>query len=146
MKQRMLNRELVVGVILLFIGIAVQPSIAVIPISSDNEEDCNICHPFSNLQEIEKYKELSNRFITLKEMNRKINPITPREDNQTICKILWLVLGVFVGPMITLDKIITSFEGSKLWNILEPIFYLSITVITVLCDNILNMIYEFDCV
>ena len=30
-------------VILLFIGIAVQPSIAVNPISSDNEDDCEIC-------------------------------------------------------------------------------------------------------
>jgi len=136
----------VVGITILFLGVSINPAIAVNPISSDNEDDCSICHPISNLQEIEKYKELSNRFTTLKEMNKKINPITPREDNQTICKILWIVLGVFVGPIITLDKILTSFEGSKFWNILEPVFYLSITVITVLCNNILNMIYEFDCV
>ena len=137
---------LAVGVILLFIGVTVQPAIAVNPISSDNEENCNICPKISKLQLVEKYQELSDSITTFTEMNKKINPVTPREDNQTICKILWIVLGVFVGPLIILDKILTSFEGTKLWNILEPIFYLFITLLTVLSDIITDKIYKFDCV
>ena len=136
----------VVGITILFLGLSINPAIAVNHISSDNADDCNICPKVSKLQGVEKYKELSDRITTLKEMNKKINHITPREDNQTICNILWIVLGVYVGPMITLDKILTSFKGSKLWNILEPIFYLSITVLSVICDIIANKIYEFDCV
>jgi len=137
---------LAVGVILLFIGVTVQPAIAVNPISSDNEENCNICPKISKLQLVEKYQELSDSITTFTEMNKKINPVTTREDNQTICKILWIVLGVFVGPLIILDKILTSFEGTKLWNILEPIFYLFITLLTVLSDIITDKIYKFDCV
>ena len=142
-------KTLVFAIILLFIGVGIQPAIAITPKPSDIEDNCDLC-PFINNKYNpkveEKNQELSDKLAIIKEMNKKIDSFTPREDNQTICRILWIVLGVFVGPMIILDNIIISLEDSKLWNILEPVFYLSTIVLTVLCDNILDRIYEFDCV
>ena len=142
-------KTLVFAIILLFIGVGIQPAIAITPKPSDIEDNCDLC-PFINNKYNpkveEKNQELSDKLAIIKEMNKKIDSFTPREDNQTICRILWIVLGVFVGPMIILDKILTSFEGSVLWNLLEPIFYLSITVLTYLSDVILNMIYKFHCI
>jgi hypothetical protein len=172
MQNNKLRNGVVFAVIFLFIGIAIQPTIAVNPISSKEREDCNICPKVSNLHRIylknlskrievlnnklsvlpkhysviaEKYQDLVDRITSNKEINKKLNSIASKEDNPIICRILWRALGVFVGPMVTLDRILTSFEGSKLWNIIEPLFYLAITVQTIICDNILNMIYKYDC-
>ena len=49
MKTSCVKNGLAVGVILLFIGVAVQPAIAVNPISSDNEENCNCNFKFNNI-------------------------------------------------------------------------------------------------
>jgi hypothetical protein len=56
-----IKNGLVVGVILLFIGVAVQPSIADNPISSDNVEDCSIC-PKVSTRLIVRLKSIFDRF------------------------------------------------------------------------------------
>ena len=45
----------------MFVGVAVQPAVADTPISSYNEEDCDICPKVSKLKVVEKYQELSDR-------------------------------------------------------------------------------------
>jgi len=65
------NIPIVVGITILFLGLAINPAIAVNPISSDNEDDCNICPKVSNLQVVEKYRELSDRINTLPEIEDK---------------------------------------------------------------------------
>lgn len=172
MQNKKFRKGLVFAIIFLFIGITIQQTIAVNPMSSKGREDCNICPKLSNLHRMylknlskrlevlnnklsglskhyseiaEKYQDLLERITTNKEGNKKLTPIASREDNPIICRILWRALGVFIVPMITLEKILTSFEDSKLYNILEPIFYLAITVQTIICDNILDMIYKYDC-
>jgi len=52
MRTSCVKNGLAVGVILLFIGIAINPAIAVNPIPSDNEEDCNCNFKFNNILEI----------------------------------------------------------------------------------------------
>jgi len=64
MKERIFSKGLVVGVILLFIGISVQPALAINTISSDNEEDCSICLKVGKLQDV-RLKRLLDRFETL---------------------------------------------------------------------------------
>jgi hypothetical protein len=78
-------------VILLFVGVAVQPSIAINPISSDNEDDCSICPKVSKLKELGKYQELFDRITTLKEMNKEIKPDYPYP---IICNILSILVTV----------------------------------------------------
>ena len=130
MKERMLSKGLAVGVILLFIGISIQPAIAVNPISIDSEEDCDICPSVSKKHMIglkslinrgetlnnklsvvskhssevtDKYQELSDRIITLKEMNKIFN------SNNLFnffsgCLILTIIIGlysvVFFSPLL----------------------------------------------
>ena len=115
---RILGKGLVVSVILLFIGVAVQPSIAINPVSSDNEEDCDICPKVSNLHIVrlkslinrfekydnllsvlskhnpefeKKYQVLSNRLSTLKELNKEIKSYYPYP---IICNILLIIYGI----------------------------------------------------
>jgi hypothetical protein len=65
MRTFCIKNVLVVGVILLFISIAFQPAIAVNPISSDNEEDCDICPKVSKTHLV-RLKSLINRVETIK--------------------------------------------------------------------------------
>ena len=87
MKTCCVKNGLGVVVILLFIGVAVQPVIAVNPISSDNEEDCSVCPKVSKQQELGKYQELFDRITTLGEMNQGLK--SDRE-HPIICNILLL--------------------------------------------------------
>ena len=43
MKQRIICKTLAVAVIILFLGVGVQPAIAVTPETTDIEDDCNLC-------------------------------------------------------------------------------------------------------
>ena len=93
-----IKNGLVVGVILLFIGVGIQPAMAVNPDTSDSEDDCNLCPKVSSLHLVrlksllnriekydnilsvlskkypevaEKYQELLERITTFKEMNQE---------------------------------------------------------------------------
>ena len=84
-----IKNGLVMIVILMFIGVAVQPSIAVNPISSDNEEDCIICPKVSNLQWVEKHQRLFDKITTFTEINKEVKPDYPYP---IICNILLLYI------------------------------------------------------
>ena len=113
-----IKNGLVMVVILLFMGVAVQPAIAVNPISTDNEEDCSICPKVSKQHLVrlrslinrvetlnnklsvlsklypevaEKYQELSDRITTIKEMNQDLNP---NWEYPIICAILIILLSI----------------------------------------------------
>jgi len=74
MKEKMLYKTLVIGVIVLFVGITFQPAVAV-DVSksvSDNEEECNLCPSFEDVvdsEDVEKYKEIYERISTPEDMN-----------------------------------------------------------------------------
>jgi hypothetical protein len=119
MVKRMYKKGLVVGIIVLFIGVGVQPALAVEPKVSENtmetEEDCG-CKEVSdvNLNRLDKalnrlegntgfisflskrnpkiaeeYQELSNRINALTEMNEEYFSIWPFP---VICSILYFLL------------------------------------------------------
>jgi len=67
-----IKNGLIVGVILLFIGVTVQPAIAVNPISTDNDEDCEIC-PKVKKTHLVRLKSLINRVETI---NNKFSVIS----------------------------------------------------------------------
>ena len=56
----MFYKTLIVGVIVLFIGVGIQPAFAVTPNDSDSEDDCNLCPKVSNLHLV-RLKNLLNR-------------------------------------------------------------------------------------
>jgi len=66
----------VAGITILFLGLSINPAIAVNPVSSDNEEDCSICQPVSK-QHLVLIKSLINRLETLDyklSLLSKLNP------------------------------------------------------------------------
>ena len=134
----------VVGITILFLGISINPAVAVNPINSDNEEDCSICPKISSLHLVrlksfidrleindnklsviskyhpkvkEKYQELSDRIRTLKEMNKEIKPEHPYP---IICSILFSITFLFFSISYIMYAM---FEGKIIFIILFPLFF-----------------------
>ncbi len=148
MRTSCVKNGLVVGVILLFIGIAFQPAVAVNPISADNEEDCSICPKVSKLQIVrlkslinrvetldnklsviskhnpeiaEKYQELSDEITTLKEMHKEFKPNKQLNDYPypiIVCSILAILLITILIPWVLLDKLFYLFDNFYLIQLL----------------------------
>jgi hypothetical protein len=165
-----IKNALVVGVILLFVGVAVQPSIAVNPISSDNEEDCNICPKVSkthlvrlkslinrvetldkklsvvskhNPESTEKYQEISDRITTIKEMSKEL--ITdwkyPIICSFLIISILFRI--VKANFYLSLIELLLIFNPK---SILATVFYKRVGVIARQIDPIFDMFITIECV
>ena len=132
MRTSYVKNGLVVVVILLFIGVAVQSSIAVNPISSDNKENCDICPKVNkthlirlkslinrvetlnnelsvvskyNLEVEEKYQKLSDKITALTEMNKELKSGTPHGNNPIICIFLWKLINFFISIFIPLENL-----------------------------------------
>jgi hypothetical protein len=78
----------VVGITILFLGLAIQPSIAVNPITSDNEDDCSICPKVSKLQVV-RLKRLKDKL----EINKGLKPYI--SGAKSICEFLYRIMKRF---------------------------------------------------
>jgi hypothetical protein len=127
MKEKMLYKTLVVGVIVLFVGVGVNPAFAV-DVSksvSDSEEECDLCPKASN-QQInrlinlldklerydnqllvlskhypefeEKYQELSEIVTDFKEINKELK--SDNFDVNKFCNIAYPLLFILVAPAV----------------------------------------------
>jgi hypothetical protein len=82
-KTPVLYKSLVVGVIVLFIGVGVQPAFALNESASisDDEDDCNLC-PKVSKQHIVRIKDLIDRLDTLNTKLSKVSKLNPEiEEN-----------------------------------------------------------------
>ncbi|KYK33345.1 MAG: hypothetical protein AYK22_09090 [Thermoplasmatales archaeon SG8-52-3] len=97
MKERVLYKSLVTGVIVLFIGVGIQPAIAVdiSKSSSNNEDDCELCPTISKLMDVEneeEYEKISvekNRFV---ELNYFLKLNILKQSPKDICTELFIEL------------------------------------------------------
>jgi hypothetical protein len=109
-KNPVLYKTLVVGVIILFIGIGIQPAIAVTPNTSDSN-DCDICPSIEDLidrKDVKKYQELLDKINSLKEENDGLNSDTIL-DYPIICFILLKV--------VILSNTMIEFIGELNWKL-----------------------------
>jgi hypothetical protein len=77
---------LVVGVIVLFIGMGVQPAFAVTPISVENENDCDLCPSLEDLvysKDLEDYQGLLDKIYSLQGEDEDLN-----SNRHPICDLL----------------------------------------------------------
>jgi len=90
MRTSCVKNGLVLGVILLFIGVVFQPSVAVNPISSDNEEDCDICPKVSN-QHLVRLRSLIDKVETLNNDISLMSRLNPEvvEKYQELSDRIW---------------------------------------------------------
>ena len=99
-KKPVLYKSLVVVIVILFIGIGIQPAFAVNVSTtiSDSEEECDICPSIEDVvdsKDLEKYQELFNKINSLKEEDKKLNSDGP------ICELLftiWNSWPIFLYP------------------------------------------------
>jgi len=115
MRTSCVKNGLVLGVILLFIGVVFQPSVAVNPISSDNEEDCDICPKVSN-QHLVRLRSLIDKVETLNNDISLMSRLNPEvvEKYQELSDRIWS-FPISCGIL----KILANFGekvGYELWN------------------------------
>ena len=150
-----IKNGLVVVVILLFIGVAFQPAIAVNPISSNNEDDCDICPKVSSLHLVRlkslinrvetldnklsviskfhpklvgKYQELFDRITTLKEMNREYESDLSW-DFPIICNVLYYIFGYQFITLMILIIIEGYYDNQIISSILRTWYAMKVMIV-----------------
>jgi hypothetical protein len=155
------NIPIVVGIIALFLGLAIQPSVAVQPDITESDKDCNLCakkvskshlilieillnrlerydNLFSVLSKrnpiIElKYKEISENIGILKEMTDNIN-----WDFPVFCEIMetlfWFTFNYIILPIVNIAFFLENFYGLfVLWVYITAIPFLTSYFFTAFC-------------
>ena len=102
-KNPVLYKSLVVGVIVLFIGVGINPAVAVTPDNSNNRDDCELCPKVSN-QLNDELEVIINRLLSI----IKYYPITDEEQQELSDSIKTIQY----EPIFTCDE---------LWDLLEHV-------------------------
>ena len=160
-----LYKTLVVGVILLFVGVGIQPAFAVTPNSADSEDDCNLC-PKVRKSHLDRLNSLKNRLkkndnqlSVLSNHNPKVeeefqglsDKITTHEklsSNSSICDFLYNYF-LFIFLKCVLFNILDDF----IYNIFFPFFSISLYLFYELymakfffvLSILVNLSFLFDC-
>ena len=155
MRSSCIKNVLVVAVILLFVGVCVQPAFAINPNLSDSEDDCDICLKVSNLNLVrlenlsnkiykydnilsvlsknypeftEKYQELSERITTFKEINKELKQVANKDKNTSLCDLLQNISLVLIMPYAFYRGLIIENDQPFLILILFPFIAVTTTV------------------
>lgn len=141
-----LYKTLVVGVMILFIGMGIQPAIAVDVSASisDDEDDCDICPSIEeivNNKDVEKYQEILDKITTIQERNMEINPDKPWEPKMVICTVLLLSLAPLILSFMLIDKIFQEYDGSILANLLVLLSIIPTIILGALWQIDFSLIY-----
>ena len=135
-KPRLFYKMLVFGVIVLFIGIGIQPAFAVTPDKSDNDDDCKLCPKVSNLHfvrlknllnRVEKYDNILSVLSkhNSKEINKELKPNKPLNDYPITCNILDKILNRHINRTIWFENLCYKFKNIPiLYNILVSFFHI----------------------
>ena len=159
-----LCKSLVVGVIILFVGIGIQPAFAVTSNSTGNKDDCNLC-PKINKQQIDKlitrldkYEKYDIQSVLstqnpIKEeifqsLSKKITSDEKLSSNSSICEFLEkYFLGLFLRAVlfsILFDIIYETFF--PLFSISLDIFYeIYMAKFMVVLGILVNLSFLYDC-
>jgi hypothetical protein len=151
----LIKKILALGIIILFLGVGIQPAIATIePETSDSDDDCNLCtkkvrkshlvllksllnrlEKYANqLSDIskqypefeDKYQELTEKITIFHEINKNLTQKADRIRNTINCEILGVILVALSTPYILLYF---SFFNNRFLNIK----LLLIPFITIMC-------------
>lgn len=138
MEKNLFGKILVLGIIVLFIGVGIQPAIAnnvSITTASDSEEDCNLCPKVSTSRFVRlksllnrldtfgnrlsviskqnsivegKYQELIRRIIIFKEINLVLNQVKSPILSRILCGISVNIARILFIPLIAIAVMLVS--------------------------------------
>jgi len=168
MRTSCIKNALAVGIILLFLGVAIQPSIATIKqesideeYSSDSEEDCKLC-PKASKKHLVRLKSFINRFENLGNklsVISKYNPIVVEEhqelsDRIAVLKVIYKELKPdWKYPVICTILIVLLLIFSNIGGIIYMVYYINPVLYSILLSflfiisyPIFNLILLFDCI
>jgi hypothetical protein len=149
-KSALLYKSLVVGVIILFIGIGVQPAFAVTSNSIENENDCDLCpkkvsksqltllenslirlEKYDNQLSIlskqypefeEKYKGAYDKLLIFKEVVTEFKHNPSNSNNIFICLSLLIPIISGMIVLVILNPIYWKYEDNLVINIILSLF------------------------
>ena len=128
-KNPVLYKSLVVGVIILFVGVGIQPAFAVSPDTSESEDDCNLCAKKVSKSHLILIESLLNRV----EKSKDFDFGTSYLDSTDICDKLEKLLMVLVAPLLFLEPIIEDMdEETIIFNLLCSVYILYGVVVYVI--------------
>jgi hypothetical protein len=122
-KTPVLYKSLVVGVIVLFIGVGIQPAFAVTPDTSDSD-DCDICPAVSIVSELvdeednQKLSDMINEFV---DVYSNVKPKTLDDRIKPICVILLILFTINIPVWMT-TILLYLFFNSLPFNILLSLY------------------------
>jgi len=93
-KKPVLYKSLVVGVIVLFIGVGIQPAFAVTPDISKSDDDCNLCPKKGTLQNLPLIANILDRLdkFESKQVKEEISTLVKDNPYPKICDKLGEIL------------------------------------------------------
>lgn len=127
MNQRLIGMGLAVAVILLFLGVGVQPAIAKVESRTTNNDDCNLCPKKVNNLRIDRTISVKDLLKINDDLNNKSFFNKDTYEDSTICDILLLVFFRYVTSIIALDLIMNILSSLFSFRILFFPLYLVLT-------------------
>jgi len=164
MKKEWLVKSLALGVVVLFIGVGIQPAISnevFIPVTSSSEDDCLECQEVNNV-ELLKVKLLLLRLeIVTNIILSKLGDIPEIKDkceklldiihstpmlgnNVIICNLLFfLLLRMYIRFRI-IDELYFYFEETN--PAIAEIVYFILGIYSNICYTILDLLFKYNCI
>lgn len=167
MRTSCINNSLAVAIILLFVGVGIQPAFAVTSNTTESEDDCDICSKASkqyidrlttlldrlekhnnqlsvlskhNPEVEEKYQKLSKKIAIFKEMNKELNLDW---NFPIICTILSIIFVLTLTPLNIWFTIYVLFGDYSLIPIILGLFLI---IPWLLCFSSFWLLIKLDCI
>jgi hypothetical protein len=142
MNQRLIGKGLTVAVILLFVGVGVQPAIAKVESRTTKNDDCNLCPKKVNNLRIDETISLKDLLRINDDLKNKSFFNKDTYEDSKICDILLLVFFRYVTAIIGLNLIINVFYSNLFFRILFFPVYLILTTKNTLMGVFLLVLAE----
>jgi len=151
MKEKILYKSLVIGIVVLFIGVGIQPAFAnnvSISKKSDKENDCNLCakkvnrlNYYNNQLSLlyRQHPEFKEKYKNLKEKILNYQVL----DKDSFCDKLESIMNFFIPIMVSLESIgiLLSDFGFKL----IPYIFYGLSIIPAILFTPFSLLYFIFC-
>jgi hypothetical protein len=152
MKTRIISKNLAVAVLMLFVGVGIQPAIASVEPNTFDNDDCEVCPVIESISNLVDDEELI--------IDNILNNYQKNGFTKIICGILLLILQYYfirmkfffyvtAAPFAILLLLLSHLPFDKVYNLIEPLIITFINNRSYKINDKLmyfyNIAWELDC-
>ena len=152
MKTRIISKNLAVAVLLLFVGVGIQPAIASVEPNTFDNDDCEVCPVIESISNLVDDEELI--------IDNILNNYQENGFTKIICGILLLILQYYfirmkfffyvtAAPFAILLLLLSHLPFDKIYNLIEPLIITFLNNRSYKINDKLmyfyNIAWELDC-